>query len=87
MLVPDVGGRLPQNYTRAEDHREYVIPFCQGEGCYWLIEKPCPNALVGRCEAMDQEPVDVGPINGRMCRIPNRTLAASVTGRSNASRL
>jgi len=63
MLVPDVGGRLPVDHTRAEDHSKYVIPFRQGEGCYRLIEKPCPDALVVWRETMNQEPVDVGPVH------------------------
>jgi hypothetical protein len=87
MLVPEVGGRLPQDYPRAEDHSEYFIPVRQGEGRYRLVEKPCPDALIAWREAMNQEPVDVGPVHGRMGRMPNRAFAASVTGWSNANRL
>ena len=87
VLVPNVGGRLPQDHARAEDHREDVIPFRQGEGGYRLTEKPCTDALVVWRETMNQEAVDVGPVHGRMGCMPNSAFAASVTGRSNANRL
>jgi len=51
---------------------------------YGLIEKPGADAFVRQCEAMNQEAIDVGPVNRGMRRMPDRTFRRS--GRRSAPR-
>lgn len=58
-----------------------------GDDHYRLIETPRNNALIRRCEPMNEEAIDVGPVNGTVARVPQHALADMILGRRYANGL
>ena len=79
--------RLPQQHTRTERHSQGILTAGQRQRGYRLVEKPGLHATVGGLEAMNQEAVDVGPVERLLLGMPYGTLSAPVPRRRHANRL
>ena len=75
--MASIGRWLPQDYLRGQNDRKNIVAAAEGERRYRLIKKPGADALVREGETMNQETIDVGPIDGTMSGMPDHPLLHS----------
>ena len=74
------GARLPEDDFGGEGNGERVVVASEGERGDRLIEEPRLDGRSGRVEAVDEEAVDVSPIESLFGGMPEGTFAADVGG-------
>ena len=84
-FVSQVRGWLPQDHAGTEQHRQHVIPIGQDDRGYRLIKKPGADALIRQRESVNQEAIDVRPVDCGMRGMPDRSFSATVAGRRDAN--